>query len=38
MKLIIKWLFCFSKLIGEKIINDGIEALTRKSQARFQII
>ena len=24
--------------MGEKIINDGAEALTRKSQAPFQII
>ena len=24
--------------MGEKIINDGVEASTRKSQARFQII
>ena len=24
--------------MGEKIINDGVDALARKSQARFQII
>ena len=26
------------EIIGEKIINDGVEASTRKSQACFQII
>ena len=25
-------------IMGEKIINDGVEPSTRKSQARFQII
>ena len=30
--------FFFVNIMGQKIINDGVEASTRKSQAHFQII
>ena len=30
--------FCFINIMGEKNINYGVEASTKKSQARFQII
>ena len=30
--------FLFLNIMGEKKIKDGVEASTRKSQARFQII
>ena len=37
--LTIESIICFKSIMGEKKINDGVEALTRKSQALFfQII
>ena len=34
----IEWPFCFINIMGEKIIDDGVEASTRKSKSCFQII